>query len=84
MGVGVGVEVGVGVAEGVGVRVEVGVEVEVGVAVEVGGGVGVSVGREDKSGKPFSASSWQAARLITRSNKMRIRYRHIGGYYAMG
>jgi hypothetical protein len=79
----VGIGVSVGVGEGVGVRVEVGVAVAVGV--EVGGsGVGVSVGGSAKKDNPLSASSWQADKIMARSNKIKLKYRHIGGYYAIG
>ena len=75
----------VGVGEGVGVRVEVGVAVAVAVGVEVGGiGVGVSVGGSAKKDNPLSASSWQADKVMARSHKIRLKYRHIGGYYAIG
>ena len=73
----------VGVGEGVGVRVEV--EVAVAVGVEVGGwGVGGSVGGSAKKDNPVSESSRQADRVIARLNKIRPKYRHIGGYYAIG
>jgi hypothetical protein len=62
-----------------------GVKVAVGVSVAVGRAVEVSVGRADKKDIPLWESSWQPEKLIIiRGNKMKPKYRHIRGYYAIG